>query len=110
MNSVRQSYVEHFGEEQASAIERAAEEHKNQVSGTERGSDQFKWAILMAIGFECPTRKEFREYHGITVPVAEFKAWCKEHGQLDTHEGCPDYISLFCGTYNEYMPEKQVQP
>ena len=49
---IRDSFVAAFGEEQAVAIERAAEEHKNGVHDN-RGSDSFKWAIAICIGYEC---------------------------------------------------------
>ena len=68
--SVRESYVEHFGEEQAQALERAAEYHKNGIHN-KKGSDPFKWAIVIALGYECVSREGFRGWHGITVPFEQ---------------------------------------
>jgi hypothetical protein len=100
--SVRDSYVAAFGEEQACNLERAAEMHKNGIHD-KPGSDAFKWACLIAIGHECISRPRFAEYHEITVPQDDFKKWCLEHGELGSHDGEVDYISLMLGIYNEYI-------
>lgn len=103
--SPRESFVELFGEQQASAIEAAAEGHKNGVHD-KKGSDPFKWACLIAIGYQCV--EKFGQSHGITVPFDEFKAWAIEHGEFASHDGDFDYISAFCGHYNEYMQKAQA--
>jgi hypothetical protein len=108
--SIREKYVAEFGEEQAKALEQAADTHKNGIHDN-KGSDPFKWAILIAIGYECSTRDAFKEYHGISVPTEKWKQWVKEHAELSSHDGDCDYITLLCGLYNEYVPEKaEVQP
>jgi hypothetical protein len=103
--SVRESFVARFGEEQAAAIEVAAKEHENGVHD-ERGSDPFKWAILICVGYQCMEKDDFRAYHGITAPFAEIKAWAKAEGGLDTHDGDVDYLSFMAGAYQSWMPEK----
>lgn len=102
--TTRESFVEHFGEEQAWRVEQAALEHRNGVHDNP-GSDPFRWAIAITIGYECFTRSEFREYHRITVPVEEIKAWICKHGDLRNHDGDVDYMSMFCGRYDEYVKE-----
>jgi hypothetical protein len=102
VSKIRESFVEHFGEEQAAKLEAAAVEHKNGIHD-EPGSDFFRWAIVICIGFECFTKDRYREYHGITAPVEDVKQWVREHGDIANHDGDADYLSLFCGTYNEYV-------
>ncbi len=105
--SVRVSFVERFGERQARAMETAAEMHTNGIHD-KRGSDEFKWAVAICIGYECFTRDRFREYHGINIPVDELKQWIKSDGQLATHDGDFDYLSAMTGHYNEYIPEPEL--
>ena len=98
--SVRKSYVKFFGEEQARILEQAAEGHDNEVH-SRRGSDPFKWAVLICIGYQCV--EKYAEEHKITVPFKKFKWWCREHGELGTHDGDCDYLTMFVGGYNEYV-------
>lgn len=100
MKSVRTSYVKEFGEEQAKALENAAQEHKNGVND-KTGSDPFKWAVLIAIGFQCVEEERFRNYHGIDVPLEAFKKWAKLHGELASHDGDFDYLAMAAGAYSE---------
>lgn len=101
--SVRESFVEIFGKEQAHRIELAANEHSNDVNSTSKGADPFKWAVLVCIGYECVSRPSFAQYHQITIGQDKFKEWCLEHGELGTHDGDSDYLALFCGTYEPYL-------
>ena len=100
--SVRESFVTRFGESDAAAIEAAAEEHKNGVHD-EPGSDYFRWAIAIAIGYQCAELDRYREYHGIAAPWAEIKDWIKTDGDLAHHDGDSDMLALFAGVYNEYV-------
>jgi len=100
--SVRNSYVERFGEQQAAALEDAAVEHNNDVHPN-KGSDPFKWVVLICIGYECVEKPDFAKHHGITVPWADFKSWAIANGELKTHDGDCDYIALFVGKYNEFV-------
>ena len=102
VESVRNSFVARFGEEQASLIEAAARKHQNGIHD-KMGSDPFKWSICIAIGFQCVENTAYKKYHAITVPFPAFKKWVKTEGHLDTHDGDVDFIALFAGTYDEYM-------
>jgi hypothetical protein len=109
MSSVRESFVEHFGEDQARAIEAACAEHKAESihSKDDEGNDPFKYAVLMCIGYGCI---KYGKSHGITVSPADFKSWCLEHGDLASYKGpIPDYISFFGGVYNEYLHYREAQ-
>ena len=107
MSKTRESFVETFGEEQAQAVERAAQDHKNGVHD-KPGSDPFRWAIVICIGYECCSHSGYREAHRITAPWSEIKQWIIEHGDLANHDGDCDYLAMFGGVYNEYMPELQA--
>ena len=105
--SVRESFVKQFGDEQAKAIEKAAREHGNGVNNRNLGSDPFKWAILICLGYECVSKDAYREYHGITVPFDQLEKWIIEEADLGSHDGDCDYIALLAGVYNKYVKEKQ---
>ncbi len=106
MNSTRSSFVEHFGEEQACAIEDAASEHVNESNSANRGSDHFRWCISIVIGYNCVKEDRFREHHKITIPFDKFQEWVKTHGDLGKHDGDFDYLAFFAGVYNEYCEAK----
>lgn len=105
--SCRDSFVEHFGEEQAQRIESAAREHQDT---NDKGSDPFRWAIAITIGYECFTKAKYRVYHGITAPVDEVKTWVREHCPLAEHDGDIDVLAAVIGTYNEYLADDAVSP
>jgi len=98
--SVRDSFVQHFGEDQAAAIEAAAAYHND---GGNKGSDPFKWAVAFAIGYECFSVDRYREYHGITASADKVRQWIKDCGELASHDGDFDVISMLAGVYNEYV-------
>ena len=100
--SIRDSFVTRFGTEQADNIEMAAIDHMNGIHDNP-GSDPFKWALLICIGYQCISREEFRNYHRITVPLEEVKMWALEEGQLNTHDGDYDVLGLFAGAYDEWV-------
>jgi hypothetical protein len=104
---IRDKFVKEFGEEQTVLLEEAALEHNNHIH-CNAGSDVFKWTLLICIGYQCFEKERFRQYHKITIPFEKLKQWIKENGELDTHDGDCDYISLLAGVYNEYMPNKEV--
>jgi len=98
---LRESFVERFGESDAAAIEAAANQHKNGIHDRV-GSDPFRWALLICIGFECMTR--FAKEHGITTPFEKIDAWMMEHtADFAAHDGDTDFITLFVGGYNKYV-------
>ena len=104
--SIRQAFVKRFGEREALAIETAANEHKNGVHD-KQGSDPFKWALLICIGYQCMELGKYRKYHGINAKWPDLKKWIKRSGHLDSHDGDFDYVALVAGVYNEYMPKKR---
>lgn len=108
--SVRISFEKFFGTEQADALVAAAEGHENGINSERKGSDPFKWAVLIAIGYQCVEIEGYRDHHGITVPWPEFQAWVKDEADLASHDGDCDYLALACGTYNEYMPQDAEAP
>lgn len=107
--STRKSFVAHFGSDQAAAIEDAADSHKNGIHDS-KGSDPFRWAIVICIGHQCMEVDGYREHHGITAPWEEIEAWIKEHGDLANHDGDSDYLALFAGVYTKYMPSAEATP
>lgn len=108
MSSIRNKFVKDFSEDTARNIELAAESHSNGVNSANKGSDPFKWALCICIGYECFEKDHFRECHDID-PKHTYKkisSWIKKNGKLDTHDGDFDYLAMFVGAYNKYMPKK----
>ena len=103
----RVSFVKRFGEDAARRIEQAADSHRNGIHD-EPGSDYFRWAVCIVLGHQCVERDSYREYHGIETPTwDEFKQWVKDEAHLEDHDGDVDFLAMFAGVYNEFMPEKQ---
>jgi hypothetical protein len=102
--TIKTAFAERFGQDQACAIQAAAEEHENGINSANKGDDPFKWALLTAIGYECMSKDSYREYHGISAPWDEVRQWMKDHADLGSHNGDSDYLSLLCGAYSEFMP------
>lgn len=100
MTDFRDDFVKYFGEENALAIEAAADEHKNGIHDRE-GSDRFRWAILICVGSECISRHH--EYHSITCAWEDVRDWLKTNKKyLMEHDGDVDFLALFAGVYNEF--------
>lgn len=106
--STREKFIERFGTQQAIAIEAAANEHMNGIHDNP-GSDRFRWALCICIGYECMSRDEFRKYHGITIAWPVLKSWIKEEANLAEHDGDVDYMALLAGWYDEYMPKGKTK-
>lgn len=97
--SLRDRFVALFGEANALAIETAAQSHANATNSENKGSDEFRWALLITIGHECISK--YAEYHGITAPWEKVKPWLlAEADELNAHEGDVDYLCLLVGGYN----------
>ena len=103
--SIRESFVDRFGADQADAVVAAADEHANGIHD-DRGSDPFKWAIAICIGYECVSKDSYRDHHGITAPWEAIRQWIKDHADLGSHDGDVDYLSMLAGRYDEFMPAK----
>lgn len=109
MSAVREAFVADFGETEAAAVEAAAESHKNGVHD-KPGSDYFRWALAIAIGYECMSKDSYREHHGISVEWSVLRPWIRDHGDLANHDGDSDYLSVFTGTYNYFVGIDELEP
>jgi hypothetical protein len=105
--SIRDAFVARFGEDEAIRIEGAAEGHANGINNERVGSDPFKWALLICIGYECMSKDSYREHHGIEAPWADLKAWIIEHADLASHDGDCDYLCMWAGGYDEFVGRGQ---
>ena len=84
-------------------MERAVDQHMK-AAHANKGSDPFKWAVLIAIGYEC--FEKYRETHGFTVSAPDWERWIFDEAALATHDGDCDYLALFAGRYDRYVKEK----
>ena len=103
----REAFVNLFGEDEAKALEGAAEHHKNGVHDR-TGTDPFRWAICICIGYECFTKESYADYHGIKHGKA-IKNWLLQSEQREwmaAHDGDVDFLACFSGAYDPYMPVK----
>lgn len=107
--SIRKAFVKEFGEETAAAIEQAAEFHENGMH-PDQGNDPFKWAILLAISYQCFEVDGYRKHHGIKPSYAKIKNWLIKNGHLDSYNGDFDYLAAAVGAYEPYMPKKKLAP
>lgn len=102
---IRDSFVARFGEDQAAAVEAAADRHVGNDDAHEnddRGANPFQWSLLAAIGYECIGR--YVESHGITADPDDIKAWALAEGDLANYSGdIPDYLALRAGTYSDWV-------
>lgn len=123
--SSRESFVRWFGEDNAQAVEQAAEYHLNPMSivstlpedvrstlpeipnvhgDDDRGSDEFRYLFLCCIGYACFTDDGYRDFHGLTVKEQAVKDWCIDQDLVRSHDGAwPDYLGLLCGVYDDWM-------
>lgn len=110
--TIRTSFVEHFGEENAVKVEEAALMHMAegpavpeslQVHAKDNwGPDPFKYLFLCCIARDCFTR--WREWHGIKAEYEDLLAWSLEYADLHNHEGdLPDYMAALAGAYNPWI-------
>lgn len=97
------AFMARFGTDNTDAVMSAAIEHNNGIHNNP-GSDIFRWAIAICIGYDCFGSYAAR-YHGITVAQDEVKRFCLELGGLGTHDGDVDYLGLMSGSYNEWILE-----
>ena len=104
--SVREHFVATFSEADADRMVAAAEQHDNDVHN-KRGSDPFKWALAICIGYECFT--EYRKTHGFTATAADITRWIIDHGDLASHDGDVDFLGLAAGAYNKYVPAAMTE-
>jgi hypothetical protein len=108
--TIRTSFVEHFGEENAVRVEEAALAHLAEgpfphldVHADDKwGPDPFGYLFLVCIGRDCFTR--WRKWHKMTPEYEEILAWALEHANLHEFEGdLPDYMAMLAGAYNPWI-------
>jgi hypothetical protein len=99
--NIRNKFVEAFGEEEAERIEAAADSHANESNSQRVGSDPFKWALLICIGYNCLDK--FATYHGIKTPWQTLKPWIIKNAELSSHNGDFDHLAMLAGTYDEFL-------
>lgn len=96
-------FVARFGEDEAQRIVDAASKHENGLHG-KRGSDGFRWALLICIGYECMSKDSYRKDHGITTPWDDLNEWMLARPEwFSEHDGDVDFLSLACGVYQPYV-------
>ncbi len=101
---IERKFIKDWGEELAEKVWRAANSHANEVNSKNKGSDPFKWALLICIGYQCLKKPEYRKYHGIErLNWRKMKKWIKDNAELSTHDGDVDYLTLFAGGYNYFI-------
>ena len=101
LSELGQRFAAVFGEDDAYAVMGAAEKHKNGIHDNP-GSDYFRWALCICIGYECLRR--FRDYHGINASEADLDEWIKAHADLGSHDGDIDYLAAaLVGAYDPYL-------
>lgn len=101
MSDLRSRFVARFGPDLATSIETAVEHHIKAIPGQiERGSDDFRWALVWAIGFECLTRPEFRREHGVTAPWADLCGWLADEADLAAYDGTMDWSGRGAGRFD----------
>lgn len=105
MKSIRNKFIKDFSEDEAVALEAAAERHGNGVNNENTGSDKFKWVLLIVIGHQCVELKNYAEFHDIKTSWDKLKPWIKKNASLESRDGDLDYISLAAGIYDEYVKE-----
>lgn len=98
------AFIERFGDDEAVRFWAAANHHKNGINDNNLGSDPFKWVLAICIGYQCAEEESYRKWHGITAPWEEVRQWIIDHGNLATHDGDVDYISVFTGVYSDFIP------
>jgi hypothetical protein len=101
--TVRDSFIEHFGAKNASAIESAAIQH-NHETHKNPGNDTFQWSICMVLSYQCV--EQFAADHEIGISNEDFLQWVRDHADLDNYDGDVDALGLAVGCYDEFMPNR----
>lgn len=106
--TVRNSFVANFGEENALAFEAAAEAHDNGLHPN-RGSDPFKWVLMLVLSYECASKPLFAFHHGITAEWELVDAWIEAKAEMGEYDGDVDFLAFLTGTYNSYTEKAEIQ-
>lgn len=101
LSHVRSKFVARLGPNLADTIETAVAAPCPGVPGQiERGSDDFRWALVWAVGFECLTRPGFRREHGVTAPWADLCCWIADEADLANVDGTMDWSGRGAGRFD----------
>lgn len=104
--SIRESFVEQFGEDVATKIEEASIGHINDDpvnhANDNWGSDPFRYHFMNCITHECLSR--FAAHHGIEADLVDLMIWSRQNAGLLLFDGDqPDYIGLIAGAYHPWI-------
>lgn len=102
MTPLQQRFADAFGADQADAVMSAARYHADAINGSNRGADEFRWALALCITHECMSRDEFRAAHKISASWPAIRAWIIREADLGSHDGDVDPLGLLAGMLNEY--------
>lgn len=102
---IRKKFVKRFGEKLAVKLEEATEFHGNGINDKNKGSDPFKWVLLICIGYQCFEVMAYRKYHKINgmASFRTLKKWIRTNADLGSHDGDCDYLALFAGAYKPFI-------
>jgi hypothetical protein len=101
MSDLRTRFAARFGEDLTVTVETVAEHHTKVIPGPmDRGSDEFRWALVWALGWECLTRPEFRLEHGVTTPWADLAVWIHDEADLANYDGTMDLAGRGLGLFD----------
>ncbi|RMD64634.1 hypothetical protein D6833_04180 [Candidatus Parcubacteria bacterium] len=65
------------------------------------GSDAFRWAIIIVIGYQCVER--YADDHGITISWRDFREWVRANAHIEDHDGDWDELARLSGAYDDFM-------
>ena len=100
--SLEINFIEKFGSEEAEKLITIAYSHKDMITNFPI-DDQFTWAILVVIDFECYKNPEYRKHHGIEkISWEDLKQFCVENAKLiGDYKGMgPTFIGMFGGCFD----------
>lgn len=100
--SIRDGFVAEFGEDEALRLEAAANGHE---SPKNKGSDPFKWVLVICIGYQCMELDKYRQHHGIKASWENLRQWIIDNAKLGTHDGDYDPVTALSGGYNEFVKD-----
>jgi hypothetical protein len=100
--TMREEFVQAFGEEAAKGVEKAARMHVGARASS--GSDTFRSALHFALGYQCIEVDEYREHHGLTLSYPEVQAWIlARRAWFLEHDGALDTLAIMAGSAFEFL-------
>lgn len=105
--TIRQKFIRDWGKETYDTLVSSAKDHAD-GENNKRVGDFTKWAILIAIGYECMELKHYRDYHGFKkLNWLKMKKWIKDNAELTTYKGDYDYLAALTGAYDFFIKKEQ---